>query len=354
MDKKSLMRDLIEQKKLRGSNRKPRYATRKLSIGLVSCMLGFTLLVSPTSVEASEVEPNEVVSEEGQKESADEANTEKTSASDETKENTEATPKEETPGQPEQKKEIKEDGQNETETPEQGQALKPETESQGKGNPTQEAGESKDSDTKKAQDAEAKEDEKANSNEENNQPAEEAKNEEVIEFTPEQKESLAKAGISEERIANLQKSYNALKDKYTLEVFIADSIKAEKNKKTPEEMTKEAKDGIATRAAAEPEESGVGNDARDAVHAFVGVQTGGDLNLELANATGQEFKPIEGVRGYFQWFEDGGYVSPIYTAVSDANGRLNIGAKPYLAADGKLIKFDADPTVSAGNERYRF
>ncbi|CAC9922265.1 hypothetical protein PEPNEM18_00037 [Aedoeadaptatus nemausensis] len=57
---------------------------------------------------------------------------------------------------------------------------------------------------------------------------------------------------------------------------------------------------IATRDAAEPEESEVGNDARDAVHAFVGVQTGGDLNLELSGATGQEFKPIEGVRGYFQ------------------------------------------------------
>lgn len=111
---------------------------------------------------------------------------------------------------------------------------------------------------------------------------------------------------------------------------------------------------IATRDASAPEESEVGNDSRDAVHAFVGVQTGGDLNLELSGATGQEFKPIEGVRGYFQWFEDGGYVSPVYTAVSDANGRLNIGAKPYIAADGKLIQFDADPTVSAGHEKYRF
>lgn len=39
----------------------------------------------------------------------------------------------------------------------------------------------------------------------------------------------------------------------------------------------------ATRNASEPEESDVGNDARDAVHAFVGVQTGGDLNLPLAD-----------------------------------------------------------------------
>ncbi|KGF10783.1 hypothetical protein HMPREF1633_08790, partial [Tissierellia bacterium S5-A11] len=111
---------------------------------------------------------------------------------------------------------------------------------------------------------------------------------------------------------------------------------------------------VGVKEAAPPIESQVGNNARNAVHAFVGVQTGGDINLPLANATGQQFKPIEGVRGYFQWFEDGGYVSPIYTAVSDANGRLNIGCTPYLASDGKLIKFDADTTVSAGNERYKF
>ena len=111
---------------------------------------------------------------------------------------------------------------------------------------------------------------------------------------------------------------------------------------------------IATRDAAGAEESDVSNDSRDALHAFVGVQTGGDLNLKLGEATGQQFIPMEGVRGYFQWFEDGGYVSPVYTAVSDANGRLNIGLKPYIAADGKLIKFDADPTVSGGHEKYRF
>ena len=54
------MKDLIEQKKLRGSNRKPRYATRKLTIGLVSCMLGFTLLISPSSVLADEATTTEV------------------------------------------------------------------------------------------------------------------------------------------------------------------------------------------------------------------------------------------------------------------------------------------------------
>ena len=48
------MKEIIEQRKLKGSSRKPKYATRKLSIGLVSCMLGFTLLVSPSDAWAEE------------------------------------------------------------------------------------------------------------------------------------------------------------------------------------------------------------------------------------------------------------------------------------------------------------
>ena len=115
-----------------------------------------------------------------------------------------------------------------------------------------------------------------------------------------------------------------------------------------------AKGPVAVKDAAPPIESQVGNDARNAVHAFVGVQTAGNLNDLIPDMTGQQFIPIAGIKAYFQWFEDGGYVSPIYTATSDANGRLNIGCTPYLAPDGKLIKFDADPTVSAGHEKYRF
>ena len=115
-----------------------------------------------------------------------------------------------------------------------------------------------------------------------------------------------------------------------------------------------AKGTTGVRDAAPPIESPVDNDSRNAVHAFVGVQTAGNLNDLIPNMTGQQFIPMEGIKAYFQWFEDGGYVSPIYTATSDANGRLNIGCTPYLAPDGKLIKFDADPTVSAGHEKYRF
>lgn len=55
---------IIEFKKQKGSIRKPKYATRKLSIGLVSCMLGYALLVSPSSVEAAELEANNQAVEE--------------------------------------------------------------------------------------------------------------------------------------------------------------------------------------------------------------------------------------------------------------------------------------------------
>lgn len=51
MDK---LRDFIEKKKKRGQERKPRYGTRKLSIGLVSCMLGYFLIFSPSQAMAAE------------------------------------------------------------------------------------------------------------------------------------------------------------------------------------------------------------------------------------------------------------------------------------------------------------
>ena len=65
MSDKSKMTDLIEQKKLAGSRKKPKYGTRKLTIGLVSCMLGFTLLVSPTDVWADEAEATETATSVG-------------------------------------------------------------------------------------------------------------------------------------------------------------------------------------------------------------------------------------------------------------------------------------------------
>ena len=76
---------IIEYKKQKGSNRKPKYATRKLSIGLVSCMLGYALLVSPSSVEAAELENNTQAVEETEDTTGTiEETTEETTTTDET------------------------------------------------------------------------------------------------------------------------------------------------------------------------------------------------------------------------------------------------------------------------------
>ena len=57
------------------------------------------------------------------------------------------------------------------------------------------------------------------------------------------------------------------------------------------------------RDAAAPEDTSTSADAKNAVHGFVGVLVGGDINADLAKETGQRFKPIEGVKVYFQWYE---------------------------------------------------
>lgn len=40
------LKEFVESKKNKSTNRKPCYATRKLSIGLVSCLLGFITFVA--------------------------------------------------------------------------------------------------------------------------------------------------------------------------------------------------------------------------------------------------------------------------------------------------------------------
>ncbi|WP_258113494.1 Rib/alpha-like domain-containing protein [Aerococcus urinae] len=101
-------------------------------------------------------------------------------------------------------------------------------------------------------------------------------------------------------------------------------------------------------------ESTVAANAKNALHGFVGLQRSGDLNLLLGDATGQQFVPVQGIKVYFQWYEDGGYTSPVYTTTSGADGQIHLGLPAYLAPDGKFIQFDADTTVSAGHEKYRF
>ncbi|MGX7144451.1 Rib/alpha-like domain-containing protein, partial [Facklamia languida] len=194
-------------------------------------------------------------------------------------------------------------------------------------------------------------DQKANS-EENNELDDTS---DQLKFSEEQRKALAEAGISEERIGNLEKSANALKnnpDYFTsLEKFVEDAIAAQnKDERNKEIATREA----ATREAAAPEDTSTSADAKNAVHGFVGVLVGGDINADLKAETGQRFKPIEGVRVYFQWYEKkGNRTSPTYYAVSGADGQFHIKVKPYIGRDRKLVKFDADTTVSAGDESYK-
>lgn len=43
---------IIEEKKIKSATRKPRYGTRKLSVGLVSCILGYMIMTGPSVVKA--------------------------------------------------------------------------------------------------------------------------------------------------------------------------------------------------------------------------------------------------------------------------------------------------------------
>ena len=60
------MTEIIEKKKELSAKKTPKYGTRKLSVGLVSCMLGFSLIIAPGSSKAAEETetPETTVSEE--------------------------------------------------------------------------------------------------------------------------------------------------------------------------------------------------------------------------------------------------------------------------------------------------
>ena len=52
MDRFEIFRQLIEDKKRKGEEKKPHYGTRKLSVGLVSCVLGFMMFLTPITASA--------------------------------------------------------------------------------------------------------------------------------------------------------------------------------------------------------------------------------------------------------------------------------------------------------------
>ena len=120
---------IIEYKKQKGSIRKPKYATRKLSIGLVSCMLGYALLVSPSSVEAAGLDnENQAVAEESAEtgttsdddslvEENEENKEDLSEENDETEASAEESVEEETPAPAEETEKLKEETPANTEDP---------------------------------------------------------------------------------------------------------------------------------------------------------------------------------------------------------------------------------------------
>ena len=161
---------IIEFKKQKGSIRKPKYATRKLSIGLVSCMLGYALLVSPSSVEAAELDSeNQAVAEES-------AETETTS-----EENLE-----------EENKETPAEGSVEEETPAPAEEEKPaetteNTEAPKEAETTEEAPEGTPAEETTTEDKEAV-----------------VENKEVFSLTEEQRQALKEADYTDSEIAGIE------------------------------------------------------------------------------------------------------------------------------------------------------
>ena len=63
MDRFKILRELIEHKKRKGEEKKPIYGTRKLSVGLVSCVLGFMMFLTPITAVAEGGQPRSIVNE---------------------------------------------------------------------------------------------------------------------------------------------------------------------------------------------------------------------------------------------------------------------------------------------------
>ena len=311
MNNSKKMTEIIEKKKELSQEKTPKYGTRKLSIGLVSCMLGFSLIIAPGSSKASEASENETV--------ATETNT------------PEENPVEEA-------------------TPVANEEIKKEE--------TKEEVVAKQADTfvEKLETIEVEEGEEIDYKEAVTNLPQDAKldvvtpvdTKEAGEKTTSAKITFADGSEKEIQIKVNVKAVEAIEEAEDLEFSEKVERKAAKVPKSPT---------TGVRDAAPPEDTTTTPDAKNAVHGYVGVQAGGDLNLPLGGATGQQFKPIGGVKVYFQWFEKWSngkeYTSPVYSATSGADGQFHMGIKSYVAPDGNLIRFDADTTVSAGNERYK-
>ena len=309
MNNSKKMTEIIEKKKELSQEKTPKYGTRKLSIGLVSCMLGFSLIIAPGSSKASEASENETVATETNK--------------------PEENPVEEA-------------------TPVANEEIKTEE--------TKEEVVAKQADTfvEKLETIEVEEGEEIDYKEAVTNLPQDAKldvitpvdTKETGEKTTSAKITFADGSVKEIQIKVNVKAVEATEEAEDLEL-------SEKVEKQAVKATESPSTGV--READQPEDTTTTSDAKNAVHGYVGVQVGDDINKDLSKAGKGQFRPIEGVRVYFQWFEkEGNRVSPVYSAVSDSTGQFHMEIKSYIGEDGKLVKFDADTTSSAGSESYKF
>ena len=319
MNNSKKMTEIIEKKKELSQEKTPKYGTRKLSIGLVSCMLGFSLIIAPGSSKAAEASENETV-----------ATQTKTPEENPIEEAT-----------PVANEEIKKEETKE-EVVEQAQEV---------------VAKQADTFVEKLEAIEVEEGEEIDYKQAVTNLPQDAKldvitpvdTKEAGEKTTSAKITFADGSVKEIQIKVNVKAVEAMEEAQDLEF-------SENVERQPVKAPKSPTTGV--RDAAPPEESEVAADANNAVHAYVGVVNGLNIDADLSKASDNQFKPIKGIKAYFQWFEKWSngkeYSSPVYTATSGADGQLHMGIKSYIAEDGNLIRFDADTTVSAGNERYRF
>ena len=309
MNNSKKMTEIIEKKKELSQEKTPKYGTRKLSIGLVSCMLGFSLIIAPGSSKAAEASENETVA-------------------------TETKTPEENPV--------------EEATPVANEEIKTEE--------TKEEVVAKQADTfvEKLETIEVEEGEEIDYKQAVTNLPQDAKldvvtpvdTKEAGEKTTSAKITFADGSVKEIQIKVNVKAVEAKEEAEDLK--FSENVER-KPAKAPESPT------TGVREADQPEDTTTTSDAKNAVHGYVGVQVGDDINKDLSKAGKGQFRPIEGVRVYFQWFEkEGNRVSPVYSAVSDSTGQFHMEIKSYIGEDGKLVKFDADTTSSAGSESYKF
>ncbi|MDW8743715.1 YPDG domain-containing protein, partial [Streptococcus suis] len=90
------------------------------------------------------------------------------------------------------------------------------------------------------------------------------------------------------------------------------------------------------------------DDAQSTVNGYVTYNRSGNPN----NLNEDKAPRMEGVTVYAQWFERDGSASPVYSAVTGADGQYHIIMKPFIKADGSTAQFDADALLPEG-EKFR-